>query len=117
MANKAKSVYLTDRSMSALRRGESLSSRMNQMVDRYLSLLEVSREHARGYFDESQWKILREAHAGRRPMDGALMDLHGLVADLGHSELAIALEHMPVWQGFMVLELLEEDAVGLATHS
>ena len=42
--SKAKSVYLTERSMSALRPGDSLSGRLNQIVDRYMAVVDDGRD-------------------------------------------------------------------------
>lgn len=42
--SKAKSVYLTERSMSALRPGDTLSGRINQVVDRYLQIVADERD-------------------------------------------------------------------------
>lgn len=46
--SRPKSVYLTDRSMSALRGDEALSGRLNQIVDRYLQIIESERESVLG---------------------------------------------------------------------
>lgn len=58
MANRAKSLYLTDRTMSALRPSDALSGRMNQIVDRYLLLLTEYQLDMRGEFDAAEWQAL-----------------------------------------------------------
>lgn len=58
MANRPKSVYLTERSMSALRPDDSLSGRMNQIVDRYLEMVQRDRERVRGKFNAAEWQRL-----------------------------------------------------------
>lgn len=60
--SKPKSVYLTDRSMSALRPGESLSARMNQIVDRYLQLMATYQHALRDEFDDEEWQRLCAAY-------------------------------------------------------
>lgn len=116
--SKSVSLYLTERTMSALRPRESVSARMNQAVDRYLTILESANVAARAYFSAEQWQELRAADARRQKHINALDDAGMLVASLGNSDLATALTHMPVWQAMVVLEILEQDAAGSpATHS
>lgn len=117
MSNKPKSVYLTDRSMSALRPGEALSGRVNQVVDRYLKIIELTRRDARAFFTPEHWDVLREAYAEIRDQKAlpALEQVHALVAALGAHEIAIAMERMPAWQTFVFMELLEEDAAGVTS--
>ena len=116
MSNKPKSVYLTDRSMSALRHGEALSGRMNQVVDRYLKIIELTRRDALAFFTPEHWAVMLEANDEIREQKAlpALDQVHALVAALGAHEIAIAMERMPAWQTFVFMELLEEDAAGVA---
>lgn len=56
--NRPKSVHLTERAMSALRPDDSLSARMNQIVDRYLELVARDRDRVRGKFAPVEWAAL-----------------------------------------------------------
>lgn len=58
MANKAKSIYLTERSMSALRPGDALSGRVNEIIDRYLSMIEATAGHVRDQFGDGAWGVM-----------------------------------------------------------
>lgn len=58
MANRPKSVYLTARSMSALRESDSLSGRMNQIADRYLEMVRADGERVRERFLPLEWEAL-----------------------------------------------------------
>lgn len=63
MANKAKSIYLTPRSMSALRPGDALSGRVNEIIDRYLSMIEADAGHVRDQFGDGAWSVMVAALA------------------------------------------------------
>lgn len=109
MPSKLQSVRLTDHTLTAVRPGDSLSHRLNQVVDRYLTILEVSREAARAYFSEDQWDALREANARRPKSLGVGLHDVTMLAEFLPADLAIALDKMPVWQTFVILEMLEAE--------
>lgn len=57
--SKTLTVNLTSRTMSAVRTGESLSGRMNRIVDRYLALVECDEpEYHRKFYSDEQWSML-----------------------------------------------------------
>lgn len=56
--SKNVSVYLTERAMACIRGDESLSGRINQILDRYKESLELERDAVREEFTDAEWFIL-----------------------------------------------------------
>lgn len=61
MAKKA-TVFLTPRTLSALRQDEGLSARLNTIVDRYLALTVDGRAALMRRFTDAEWNMVREAY-------------------------------------------------------
>lgn len=59
---KPKSLYLTDRTMEAVRGDEALSARVNQIADRYLSLLEPRKQWLIGVTSATEWDAMIRAY-------------------------------------------------------
>lgn len=60
MANKPKSIYLTNQSMRLVRRGDQLSARINQVAERYGFMLEVHRARVRHHLAGAQIQQMAE---------------------------------------------------------
>lgn len=60
MANKPKSIYLTNQSMRLVRRGDQLSARINQVAERYSFMLDVHRARVRHHLAGAQIQQLAE---------------------------------------------------------
>lgn len=97
MANRPKSVYLTARSMSALRESDSLSGRMNQIADRYLTMLVRDSERVRGMFAPREWAALVAWRRAREPFDLQAAELRDAFAALTIADVSGVNIH-----GFMV---------------
>ena len=97
MANKPKSIYLTEDTMRQVRRGDSLSARMNQMADRYALLLLVHRTRVQGYISDADLRKLATEWHG----DAARLNLDKLEAELSDAAKRVGPR---CWGGFMRLE-------------
>ena len=117
---KAKSLHLTDRSMSIVRETDSLSARFNQIADRYIEMVRRDRENVRGKFTAQEWAQLvvmidwfddRALSAESR--------LSTLLASAGDRALRRILHDLTGGELIVLLELLENDEFGEppATHS
>lgn len=119
--SKPKSVYLTDRSMSALRPGDSLSARMNQIVDRYLQVLAAYQVGLREEFDHDEWELLLDLYAANKPQgDLGLSTVWAEIIDqlAPESSMRQYIDAMPIAELLGLMELLEADlAKAPATHS
>jgi hypothetical protein len=120
MANKPKSVYLTERSMSALRPDDSLSARVNQIIDRYLEAVMRDRDNVRAKFTAQEWVQLsglldwfddRALAAEAR--------ISALLAFSGNRALRRVVHDLTAGELVVLLELLESEALGEppGTHS
>lgn len=120
MANKPKSVYLTERTMSALRPDDSLSARVNQIVDRYLEMVTRDRERVRGKFTAAEWQSLgNELHRHSGAVLTAAQQRVILRSVEDDRALRLVLDEMSGGDMMVLIELLENDRWGEppATHS
>lgn len=108
MANKPKSVWLTARTMSALRPGDALSGRINQIVDRYLQMVDDDAQEIRAPFRSRSWALML-AEVARLRNDGQILDVHGVREALAASQGDEYLQTMETGEFVVLLELLERD--------
>lgn len=106
MANKAKSIYLTDRSMSALRPGDALSGRVNEIIDRYLSIVEATAGHVRDQFGDGAWGVMVATLAEHRRLS-----VQGSRDAIYHQTANGAIHAMDEGQMVVLIELLEGERV------
>lgn len=107
MANKAKSIYLTERSMSALRPGDALSGRVNEIIDRYLTMVEADADHVRDQFVDARWAVMVKAmEEHTRTSVRESCDI--LCRKLGGSGVIKAMDE---GQMVVLIELLEDERV------
>lgn len=59
-----KTLFLTERTMSAMRPGDALGRRINCIVDRYLEIMARTSQTIRAGFDEREWGVLLRATEG-----------------------------------------------------
>ncbi len=107
-----KSVYLTDRTLSAQRTGDSLSGRINMIVDRYLEIIRCDRSDVRGLFDGDEWATLRKTY--RVVSNDAIAAIPSLARELSSEKLRLDLKNLSGGDAFVLLELLEEEAMAEA---
>ena len=112
MANKSKSVYLTARTMSSLRPDDSLSARMNVIVDRYLEAVARDRVDVRKQYAAKEWNTLIRARRAQP---------HGMSAEQQIAELSALVDLSGVTGGdlLVLLDLLDDELFGCPadTHS
>ena len=60
--SRPQSVYLSKRAMSAVRQNDRLSPRLNQIIDRYMALIEPNEEYVREQFSIAEWRHLIAAY-------------------------------------------------------
>lgn len=111
--NRPKSVYLTARSMSALRAADSLSARMNVIIDRYLELVARDRERVRGKFAPAEWAELVAVDDLSRgePMSAAATHA-ALTGAVEGKALRQILRDLTGGESLVLLELLENERWG-----
>ena len=80
--SKAKSVYLTERSMSALRPGDSLSGRLNQIVDRYMDVVDDERDSIMSQIGDDGFSELVKAWPDVLPVENWLDNLRSLLRSI-----------------------------------
>lgn len=97
MANKPKSIYLTEDTMRLVRRGDTLSARMNQIADRYALLLQAHRTRVRGFIGDADLRKLAaewNGDASRLNLERLELELQSAARRVGNS----------CWGGVMRLE-------------
>lgn len=117
---KAKSLHLTDRSMSVVRESDSLSARFNQIADRYLEMIARDRENVRGKFTAAEWSQLIDlAERFDDREQSAAARLSALLSFAGNRTLRRVLQGLTGGELVVLLELLENEQRGEppATHS
>lgn len=97
MANKPKSIYLTEETMRLVRRSDSLSARVNQIADRYALLLLAHRTRVQAHIRDDDLRKLAAEWQG----DASRLDLAKLEAELRDAAERVG-HHC--WGGFMRLE-------------
>lgn len=109
--SRPKSVYLTSRSMSALRSGDALSGRMNQIVDRYLQMVTMESHLVRGQFSDDEWAKMVAAVPSAITRDlSAVAEVSVLIRNLrGDRALAARAVEFSAGNFFTLIELLEAD--------
>ncbi len=110
MANKPKSLYLNDRAMSVLRPADTLSGRMNRVVDRYLEWLDSERAAVTALFSSDEMQTLTAAWT---PSDDRVVTAAELRDELiarlaAHPPLADRIEGVTFGTLLVLVELLEE---------
>jgi len=123
---KPKSVYLTDRTMSALRGDEPLSGRLNQIVDRYLQMMTTYQHDLRAEFDDEQWQRVCDAYGKSTGERKTLVEICTAMIDvldndpvLIEDEVARRVDDLTIAELAGLFELIEADAHATtpATHS
>lgn len=109
--SRPKSVYLTSRSLSALRSGDALSGRMNQIVDRYLQMVTMESHLVRGQFSDDEWAKMVAAVPSAITRDlSAVAEVSVLIRNLrGDRALAARAVEFSAGNFFTLIELLEAD--------
>jgi hypothetical protein len=109
MATKPKSLYLTERTMSALRPGDALSGRMNQIAERYLTMIEEDAGPIRDQFSQAAWTAMLAEVGGcsRASLDESREALAAVAPDDG-------IDNFTAGDLVVLIELLEGDRVGAA---
>lgn len=97
MANKPKSIYLTEESMRMVRRGDTLSARMNQIVDRYQLLLLAHRTRVKAHLSDADVRALASEWQG----DASRLILENIDAELKAAAKRVG---PSCWGGYMRLE-------------
>lgn len=105
---------LTDRARSALRAGDAVNGRINQVVDRYLEIIANYQAQMIDHFSEEQRRELVAAYrqAKVRPaaevweVSGDMIKILGLRSPLG-----LKVDHYDLAELFALFELLESDFV------
>lgn len=103
--HKARPAYLSELSMSALRPGDTVSGRANQMIERYLSMVNEDGADVRSTFTGEEWDALLGARPAlvrdrsmaqmRQGMVDALFerkDLQRVIRDFDGASFAVLLE-------------------------
>lgn len=119
MANRPKSVYLTARTMSALRPDDSLSGRMNSIVDRYLEAVARDSDRVRRKFLPPLWRSMAAAFRSLPPSGSTSEQIAGLIAGQQEHLARETLRDMLGGELLVLLELLEREVSGHSpdTHS
>lgn len=123
MATRSLSVYLTPATMSAIRPGEALSARMNQIAMRYTLMVAHFERGLRAQFGGALWVQLGRAYGDmlRPPMEPLADTRTRLLAAIGAGdELAIRVDDLSDIELICLFELLEDDLAPKtppATHS
>jgi len=119
--SKSVSLYLTERTMSAMRGGEGASGRINQIVDRYLQLMKSYQHDLRAEFSDGEWQRLRTAYSlGALGLTDLVQICRVLVDALDDStELAARVDALSIAELAGLFELVEADLMStpLPTHS
>jgi hypothetical protein len=109
--HKPRPAYLNEHSMSALRPGDTLSGRANQIVERYLSAVEEDGESIRRMFTDAEWPLLVAARPAIKSHRTLLDVRRGMVSQLWeHVALADTIEDMDSGGFAVLLELLERES-------
>jgi hypothetical protein len=119
MANRPKSVYLTARTMSALRPDDSLSGRLNSIVDRYLEAVERDRDRVRRKFLPPLWRSMAATFRSLPPSVPTSQQIAGLIEGQQERLVRETLRDLPGGELLVLLELLEREVSGRPpdTHS
>lgn len=113
MASRPKSVYLTARSMSALRADDSLAARMNAIVDRYLQAVTLDRARVRGKFTSAQWSALVALGDLSRGEPATAAETHAaMIGAIEDNALRQVLRDLTGGESLVLLELLENERWG-----
>lgn len=108
--SRPKSLYLTPRTMSALRPADALSGRVNQIVDRYLELVAMQSARVRSHFLPSEWAAMVQAVPSATTRDlPAEQELGMLIRNLTDQRLIGLLNKLSAGKLFTLIELLEAD--------
>lgn len=111
--NRPKSVYLTARSMSALRADDSLSARMNVIIDRYLQAVTRDRARVRGKFAPAQWSALVALGDLSRGEPATATETHAaMIGAIKDNALRQILRDLTGGESLVLLELLENERWG-----
>ena len=111
MSNKAKSVYLTPRSMSALRPGDALSGRVNEIIDRYLSMIEEEKKYVRDQFGPLSWPALVTAYGDNSRL--SITECRDALSAALHGD---TIETMTSGEVVVLVELIEGDRIAAAVE-
>lgn len=116
MASKNISIYVTDRTLSGVRPGESVSPRLNRIVDRYLELVEQDASYVREGFTDEQWPLLVAAWQRLNDTREGVLAMNAraqLMRELGPggASLAEVVRTMIGGDFVVMLELLEREYI------
>lgn len=111
-------LFLADRTRQALRSTDSVSPRINQIVDRYLALVAEREHHLRVCFTSEEWAVLVDAaHRVVAEPVAASAARRWIVEQLedDHPGLARSIDKLVSQTDVLILlELLERDHAGAA---
>ena len=108
---RPQSLYITERTMSALRPGDALSGRINKIVDRYLEMIAADRTEVSEIFAEAELDTLAAAWAGTKGQVVLAMNLQNeMMARLGghHPAIAERIDELAFGDLVVLIEVLEE---------
>ncbi len=116
---KQKTIWVNERTMAALRTGDSFSARVNQVVDRYSEILFLDSENVRSLFTAKEWTTLREverALAAESSNGTPAMSVQMAMARALKAlpKLAEKVENLTAGDRFVLLELLESEQMAVA---
>jgi len=108
--SRPKNVYLSKRAMVALRHTDSLSGRINQIIDRYLALITPCEERVRAAFSPEEWACLQTAYKALglwQAAEGIWQITDTLSDALGDTAAAKHVAELDLVESIVLVELLE----------